>query len=267
MQATTWSTERPAGPESLRLWEEYRESGNAAVRDRLVLTYAPLVKYLAYRKLRGLPAHVTVEELISSGLEALIRALDRYDPSKGASLEQFLWTRIHGAIVDELRRQDWAPRSLRKTERELSRARRDFRSVHRRAPSDVEVSDAVGITVQKLDAHRDDMQSKSSLASLNAMITEDDGGSLERGDTLVAHDGDPEAAAFENADRDALAAALATLTARERTVIGLLYFEEMTLVEIGQILGVSESRVCQINAKARGRLHAQLTGGVLALAC
>ena len=266
MQSETSSSERSSRAQNLALWHEYRESGDAKARDRLVLTFAPLVKYLAYGKVRALPAHVPVEELISSGLEALLRSLDRYDPEKGATLEQFLWARIRGAMVDELRRQDWAPRSLRRTERELSRARRDFRAIHHRQPSDEEVSLAVGITEEKLRAHETDARAMSSVASLNVLVSDDERGSLERGDLLVAHDGDPEAAAFGKVDSDALAAALAALTERERTVVGLLYFHDMTLVEVGQILGVSESRVCQINRQAKARLHEQLAGGVLALA-
>ena len=248
------------------LWEEYRETGDSVARDRLVLTFAPLVKYLAGKMKRSLPAHVSGDELISSGLEVLVRSLDRYDPAKGATLEQFLWTRIHGALVDELRRHDWAPRSLRKTEREVSGVRNNFRAVHRREPSDEELSEAVGITSEKLRTHRRDMQAKGSVASLNALVRDADGGSLEYGDLLVAVDGDPEAAAFRSADSDALSGALALLTTRQRTVLGLLYSQEMTLVEVGQILGVSESRVCQISGEAKGRLHDHLAGGSLTLA-
>jgi RNA polymerase sigma factor for flagellar operon FliA len=250
----------------LRLWEEYRESGDARLRDRLTLTFAPLVKSLAYRKMRGLPAHAPVEELISSGLEALIAALDRYDPAKGATLEQYLWTRISGAIVDELRRNDCAPRSLRTTQRDVGRARRDFRAIHHRQPSDEEVSEAAGITVEKLHAHQQDELAMDSIGSLNVLISDREQGLTERGELLVASDGDPEAAAFGKVDSDALAAALDTLTARERTVIGLLYSEEMTLNEVGQVIGVSESRVCQINGAAKARLRERLAGGVLALA-
>ena len=96
------------------------------VRDRLVMTFAPLVKYIVYKKIRELPARCEVEDFISCGLEALIASIDRYDPEKGATLEQFAWTRIHGAVLDELRRQDWAPRSLRRWERDIAKAREQF---------------------------------------------------------------------------------------------------------------------------------------------
>jgi len=105
---------RVSQAEALALWNRYRSTGDARLRDRLIMTYAPLVKYIVYRKIREVPAHQEADDYISHGLEALITSLDRYDPAKGATLEQFLWTRIHGAVLDELRRQDWAPRSVRR---------------------------------------------------------------------------------------------------------------------------------------------------------
>ena len=103
--------------QSLALWKEYRRSGNRSLRNRLVLTYVPLVKHVVYKKLRELPVSCEADELISCGIEGLIAALDQYDPEKGAGLEPYLWTRIHGAVLDELRRRDWAPRSLRRRPR------------------------------------------------------------------------------------------------------------------------------------------------------
>jgi RNA polymerase sigma factor for flagellar operon FliA len=98
---------------SEEVWQEYRRTGDLALRNRLVLTYVPLVKHIVCKKIRELPASCEVDDLISCGIETLIGTIDRYDPSKGASLEAHLWTRIHGAVLDELRRRDWAPRSLR----------------------------------------------------------------------------------------------------------------------------------------------------------
>ena len=153
-------------------WRRVHGQRGRQRRDRLTLTFAPLVKTLAYRNTRGLPAHAQVEELISSGLEALITALDRYDPGKGATLEQYLWTRISGAMVDELRRNDSAPRSLRTTQRDVRGARRDFRAVHHRQPSDEEVSEAVGITLEKLHAHQRDELAVDAVGSLNVLISD-----------------------------------------------------------------------------------------------
>ena len=121
-------TGRLSAQETLRLWKQYKETGDARVRDRLVLTFAPMVKYIVYKKVREIPARCEVDDFISCGLEALIRSIDRYDPEKGATLEQFAWTRIHGAVLDELRRKDWAPRSVRRWDRDISKA---ARAVHR----------------------------------------------------------------------------------------------------------------------------------------
>src|ERR1700757_4615565 len=134
---------RLSAQETLELWRSYKASGDARVRDRLVLTLAPMVKYIVYRKIREIPARCEVEDFISCGLEALIRSIDRYDPTRGATLEQFAWTRIHGAVLDELRRNDWAPRSLRRWERDIARARTRFISLYGRAPSRDELAEAV----------------------------------------------------------------------------------------------------------------------------
>src|SRR6516162_4782156 len=111
---------RMSAQETLALWQAYKRTGDQRIRDRLVLTFAPMVKYIVYRKAREIPARCDVEDFISCGLEALIRSIDRYDPEKGGTLEQFAWVRIHGAVLDELRRSDWAPRSLRRFEREVA---------------------------------------------------------------------------------------------------------------------------------------------------
>src|SRR5204862_6954796 len=138
---------RMSAEDTLALWQQYKTTGDRAVRDRLVLTFAPLVKYIVYKKVREMPARCEVEDFISCGLEALIASIDRYDPAKGATLEQFAWTRIHGAVLDELRRQDWAPRSLRRWERDISKARDQFNAIHGRRPSRTELAESLAISV------------------------------------------------------------------------------------------------------------------------
>src|SRR3954452_22144536 len=126
---------RISAEEALELWQQYRATGDGQLRDRLIMTFAPLVKYIVYRKIRELPARCEVEDFISCGLEALIASIDRYDPDKGATLEQYAWPRIHGAVLDELRRQDWAPRSVRRWERDIEKAADAFTALHRRRPT------------------------------------------------------------------------------------------------------------------------------------
>src|ERR1700733_6728272 len=137
---------RMSAQETLELWQAYKRTGDARVRDRLVLTFAPMVKYIVYKKAREIPARCEVEDFISCGLEALIRSIDRYDPNKGATLEQFAWTRIHGAVLDELRRNDWAPRSLRRWDRDINKARERFISLYGRAPTREELATSVDLT-------------------------------------------------------------------------------------------------------------------------
>src|ERR671934_2787444 len=141
---------RMSSEDSLALWREYRRTNDRALRDRLVLTFAPLVKYIVYKKLREMPARCEAEDFISCGLEALIRSIERYDPDKGATLEQFAWTRIHGAVLDELRRNDWAPRSLRRWDRDITKANEQFVGLYGRKPTKQELSESLGISTEEL---------------------------------------------------------------------------------------------------------------------
>src|SRR3954465_6294887 len=165
MQTETPRRRWIASEDAQQLWHEYNRTKDSRLRDRLIMTYAPLVKYIAYRKVRELPASCQVEDFISCGLEALINAIDRYDPEKGATLEQFAWTRIHGAILDELRRQDWAPRSVRRWERDIEAARRNFTALHGRRPRREELAESLGCTLEELQRHRDEI-ARSDVTSL-----------------------------------------------------------------------------------------------------
>src|SRR6201985_2860502 len=133
---------RMSAQETLELWQQYKRTGDAPIRDRLVLTFAPMVKYIVYKKAREIPARCEVDDFISCGLEALIRSIDRFDPEKGATLERYAWPRIPGAVLDELRRNDWAPRSLRRWDRDLNKTREDFMRLEGRRPTHEELADA-----------------------------------------------------------------------------------------------------------------------------
>jgi len=254
------ATARRLSPEdTLALWQEYKTSGDRKVRDRLVLTFAPLVKYIVYKKVREMPARCEVEDFISCGLEALIASIDRYDPAKGATLEQFAWTRIHGAVLDELRRQDWAPRSLRRWERDIHRAREQFSTLHGRRPSRDELADALAISSEELRRRQDDI-AVSDITSLNTLVISDDETTVERIDTIADGDErlDPEHASATSEAKAKFRRAFDDLPKREREVAVLLYVKNLTLREIGDILGVSESRVCQIHSQLKRTLKAQL---------
>ena len=230
--------------DALALWRAYKATGDVQARNRLVMTYAPLVKYIVFKKVRELPARCEVEDFISCGLEALIASIDRYDPDKGATLEQFAWTRIHGAVLDELRRQDWAPRSLRRWERDIHKAREQFTSLHGRCPTREELAEMLAVTPEELRRRQDDI-AVSDVTSLNTLVISDDETTVERIDTLADGDtrNDPEQAAARSQAKDKFRRAFETLSQREREVAVLLYVKNLTLREIGDILGVSESRV------------------------
>jgi RNA polymerase sigma factor for flagellar operon FliA len=263
----TASKKRISPDAALDLWRRYKATGDIQARNRLVMTYAPLVKYIVFKKVRELPARCEVEDFISCGLEALIASIDRYDPEKGATLEQFAWTRIHGAVLDELRRLDWAPRSLRRWERDIHKAREQFTSLHGRRPTAEELADMLAVTPEELRRRQDDI-AVSDVTSLNTLVTSDEETSVERIDTLAATDArlDPEHAAATQAAKEKFRRAFDTLARREREVAVLLYVKNLTLREVGEVHGVSESRVCQIHSQLKRTLRRQLSGDALLFA-
>lgn len=252
---------RPTSEQLLAKWRTYQRSGDQAVRDELVFLLTPLVRHLVGRKIRQLPAYCEMDDLAASGFEALIVSIERFDPDKGATLEQFAWTRIHGAILDELRRRDWAPRSLRRWEREAEGARREFRARQDRDPTDAELAARMDSSPEDVRARRDQLV-LAEVESLAATVAGSDGMTVDRAETLPTHDRstDPTRAAEIKEARARVAAAVAELPERERNVAVLLYVEGRRLREIGDLLGVSESRVCQIAGTLRRRLHAALGG-------
>ncbi len=254
---------RTPAAEVLATWREYRTTGDVALRDQLVFTFTPMVRYIVYRKVREVPAQCDVEDFLSCGLEALIRSIERYDPDKGATLEQYAWTRIHGAVLDELRRHDWAPRSLRRDERAINTARERFLSVHERHPTREELAAQVDMTPVEL-AHRLDEVVLAEVGSLNRIVRSDESATIERIDTLESSDtsSDPGISAERTEAKERFRKAFARLSKQEREVAVLLYVEDWTLREIGDRLGVSESRISQIHSQLRRRLYEQLCGEV-----
>jgi RNA polymerase sigma factor for flagellar operon FliA len=243
------------------LWHEYRHTGDERLRNRLIMSYAPLVKFIAYRKAAELPASCSVEDLISCGLIELIAAIDRYDPDKGATLEQYAWTRIHGAILDQLRKLDWAPRSVRRTQRQIEAAQREFASIHQRRATTEEVADMVGLTTAEL-RHHEQRLATADVVSLNEVVgREDSDVDVERVDTVPSDDrwSDPGDVAARGDAKARFRQAFDRLPQRQREVAVLLYVKELTLREIGDLLGVSESRVCQIHGELRRSLRDALT--------
>jgi RNA polymerase sigma factor for flagellar operon FliA len=246
------------------LWREYRRTNDKAVRDRLILTYAPLVKYVAGRLGSGLPAHVDEGDLVSYGLLGLIGAIDRYDPDRDIKFETYAIMRIKGAIIDELRALDWVPRSVRSRAREIERAIRELEAKLGRAPEDEEIAGKLGITTDELEESLTDI-SRSSIAALDELWSvSGEGDQVSLLDTIEDASGVRPADSLDETElRETLADAIARLPEREKLVITLYYYEELTLREIGEVLGVTESRVSQLHTKAVLRLRSRL-GGALA---
>jgi RNA polymerase sigma factor FliA len=252
----TNDTQRLSASEAEQLWRGWKERRDVRSRDRLVLAYAPMVRYIASRKMRELPAHCEVDDLASAGLVALLEAIDRFDPAKGAGFEQYAWTRVAGALVDELRKQDWASRSVRREGRRIERARDSFFARNGTTPNELELAAELGTTVGDLRATLEDLD-RSDVGSLNAPARgTEESVPVELGDTIEAPFGahQPETTLL-NADRNSsVRSAIARLSARERQILALVHVEELPGAEIGRMLGVSESRISQILAGIRRKL-------------
>jgi RNA polymerase sigma factor FliA len=252
-----------APDETQQLWRTFRaKPDDKGLRDRLILTYAPLVKYVAGRLGSGLPAHVEEEDLVSYGLLGLIGAIERYDPDRDVKFETYAIARIKGAIIDELRSLDWVPRSVRARAREIERSIAYLEAKLHRPPSDEEIADQVGITVEELDDSLTDI-SRSSIAALDELWTVQGGTGDQVAliDTIEDTHGPAPTAALDRSEmKEMIADSISRLPEREKLVITLYYYEELTLREIGEVLGVTESRVSQLHTKAILRLKARLSG-------
>ena len=242
------------------LWRRYKETGDRRAREQLVLAFSPLVKYVAGRMSTGLPAHVEESDLISYGLLGLISAIERFDPSREIKFETFAVARIKGSIIDELRSLDWVPRSVRAKAREIEAAQTKLEHELGRVPSDEEVA-------TKLEMSLEDFQesllqiSNSTVVALDELWTVSDasGDQVSLLDTIQDPNAiDPAQEMDASEMKDRLAEAIARLPEREKLVVALYYYENLTLREIGEVLGVTESRVSQLHTKAVLRLKSRL---------
>ncbi|CAB4939506.1 unannotated protein [freshwater metagenome] len=219
------------------------------------------MKYVAGRMASGLPSHVDEADLISYGLFGLINAIERFELEREIKFETYGITRIRGAIIDELRAQDWVPRSVRAKAREIERAHQKLEHRLQRAPTDEEMAAELKITVDEFQETIVQISNSSIVALDELWSTGDSGGDqVSLLDTLADdHAADPAAALDRTELRDRVADAIARLPEREKLVIALYYYENLTLREIGEVLGVTESRVSQLHTKAVLRLRARMS--------
>ncbi len=247
------------------LWRRYKENGDPRARERLVLAYSPLVKYVAGRMSSGLPAHVEEADLISYGLLGLISAIERFEPAREIRFETFAITRIKGSIIDELRSLDWVPRSVRAKAREIERANAKLEHKLHRAPTDQEMAAELDVGLEEFQESLVRI-SNSSVVALDELWTVSDssGDQVSLLDTIQDETAADPAQEMDLTDmKDRLADSIARLPEREKLVVALYYYENLTLREIGEVLGVTESRVSQLHTKAVLRLKSRLQGDSL----
>jgi RNA polymerase sigma factor for flagellar operon FliA len=257
-RSTTPRRESEATPQATKTiilaerWRHYTQTRDRKARDQLIVAYAPLVKYVAGRLASRMPAHVEIADLVSYGLGGLIDAVERFDPARGIKFESYADQRIRGAIFDEMRSQDWVPRAVRTEARAIETATAVLSTRLQRMPSDVELGAELSMTAAQLDA------SLQRVADARIVALDQPGRSVTTDEiqpTVLAtlpdpNAVDPAASANQRDLRERIGQAILQLPERERIVVGLRYYQDLRFSEIGDVLGVSESRANQLHAKA-----------------
>ncbi|MFM7068073.1 MAG: RNA polymerase sigma factor WhiG [Actinomycetes bacterium] len=242
-----------------QLWSSFKERRDGTDRDALILHYSPLVKYVAGRVAAGLPQNVEQSDLASYGMFGLIDAIEKFEPERGFKFETYAIARIKGAILDELRSMDWVPRSVRAKARQIEQAYAKIEAAEHRPPSDAELASELDWSDEQLQTALTQI-SHVGLAALDEVLAGDRGDTVTLGDTIADTSVNGPMGAFEVAEtRQLLGQAINTLPEREKIVLTLYYYENLTLQEIGRVLGVTESRVCQIHTKAVLHLRSRFT--------
>ncbi len=254
------STEADDTLDMVALWRQWKSAPTPELRDRLILHYSPLVKYVASRVSVGLPQSVEQADLVSYGIFGLIDAIEKFEPDRGVKFETYAIRRVRGAIIDELRSIDWVPRSVRAKARAIETAFSTLEGELGRSPTDAELAKALSLTEHEL-------QNTYTQISFVGVVALDDmfprSGDRNEAATLadtIPDRGEGPMGLYEVEElRQALANALNRMPEREKIVLTLYYYEGMTLAEIGEVLGVTESRVCQIHTRAVLQLRSRLS--------
>ncbi|MGA9594653.1 MAG: FliA/WhiG family RNA polymerase sigma factor [Acidimicrobiia bacterium] len=232
------------------LWNDFKENADPAAREGLILHYSALVKFVAGRLKAGLPRSVDAQDLVSYGTFGLIDAIDKFELERGYKFETYAVNRIKGAILDELRALDWVPRSVRARAREIQRSLGELEHKLQRSPSDEELASHLGVPVTVLQDRLGEISTLGIMA-LDDLLNPGERDSSTMGDLLADPAAPDPSGSFERQEtRYLLVDAINRLSDRERLVVTLYYYEGLTLAEIGKVLSVTESRVCQIHTKA-----------------
>lgn len=235
------------------LWKKYNKSKSPEARDELIMACLPYIKSSAYRLVMYANSSQDADDLVNSGIIGLMDALERYDPAKGASFKNYSSYRIRGSIMDEIRSMDWVPYSTRDKARKVGKAMQELGQDTDQTPDEDKMAAAMGLSLEKYH---------ETLLEVNRMTlsllddTFHDGETPGDPDSMSTQD--PESELVQSETTDMVGDAIENLPEKERLVVTLYYYEEMTMKEIGQVLDISESRVCQIHSSAILRLHARL---------
>ncbi len=240
----------PVEHELQELWKKFKTEGDSRSREGLILHYSPLVKFVAGRLGAGLPRNVDAQDLVSYGTFGLIDAIDKFDLDLGYKFQTYAVKRIKGAILDELRALDWVPRSVRSRAREIQRSMAEMEHTLQRSPTDEELASHMDVPLKQLQDHMGELSTLGFIA-LDDLLNPGERDSSAVGDLLADPKAlDPSGSFEKEESRFALADSINRLPERERLVVTLYYYEGLTLAEIGRVLTVTESRVCQIHTKA-----------------
>ncbi|GHU70296.1 RNA polymerase sigma factor WhiG [Spirochaetia bacterium] len=242
------------------LWQEYRQNRDPKIRETFIKQYAPLVKYVAGKIAVGMPHNVEFDDLVGFGTFGLIDAIDKFDPEKNVKFKTYAVTRIRGSIFDELRSNDWVPRSVRQKTREVEDAIGSLEAQLGRPATDQEIASSMGMSE---DEYLKTMRkiSGTSILSLNDVwFSGDENDKVSIGDSIESPSSlNPDEIVVKDEVRRVIAESLTELPEKEKQILVLYYYEDLTLKEIGQVLKVTESRVSQLHTKAITRLRSKLT--------
>ncbi|GAB6089840.1 RNA polymerase sigma factor WhiG [Spirochaeta dissipatitropha] len=249
-----------AGKTEEELWREYRKAKDPAIRDHLIRQYSPLVKYVAGKVAVGMPQNVEFDDLVGYGVFGLFDAIEKFDPDKHVKFKTYAVTRIRGAIFDELRSIDWVPRSVRQKAREVETVMRDLEASLGRSASDEEMAGAMGISVKDFEKTLIKISGTSMLSLNDVWYTGDESDNVSIADSIESSPSmNPDVIVEKDEIRRVIVQAIQELPEKEKKVLVLYYYEDLTLKEIGVILKVTESRISQLHTRAIMRLRAKLT--------
>lgn len=242
------------------LWRAYRKTGDDAIRNRLVKQYLPLVKYVAGKLAVGMPQNVEFDDLVSYGVIGLFDAIDKFDPDKHVKFKTYAVTRVRGSIFDQLRQLDWVPRSIRQKTRELEDAVRRLEAQLGRSATDQEIARELGVTEREFEKLVLKISGTTVLSLNDVWYPGDDNDRMSIGDSIESpQNRNPDAIVEKQEIKRVIIEAINDLPDKEKKVLVLYYYEDLTLKEIGAVLGVTESRISQLHTKAIMRLRGRLT--------